>query len=268
MPELIPVFKTHGSLGKSILTAEDERDKKGIVLSAVKENSPVSIFTLAQQYNLDKLVVCDDSFLNFPTLYKTSNKRKIQLVFGVNLTICNNVTEKNDDGLLSNCKVSVYMKNSKAYQDLLKLHNAINAEKENFYYTPRGDWKILQKYWTNNLKLVIGPYNSFLERNLLDNGNCVPEFGKIKPLFMFSKMELPFDEILINKIQEFSKSNNFECMECHPIYYYKNSHFKFYQNLRCISNRAKFNAPDIDYLCSDRFSFESYLNKKKMYDWK
>ena len=171
---IIPIFKTQGSIGRSLLTAENEDE--------IIENSPVSIFALAHKFNLDKLVVIDNSFLEFPRLYKTCNEKNIQLIFGLNFTLCNDISQKNDESLLSNCEVSVLMKNSEGYKDLIKLNDAINGNADGFYYETRGDYSILKSHLSNNLQLLIPPHNNFLERNLIYNGKVIPDFGKIKPI--------------------------------------------------------------------------------------
>ena len=74
------IWKTHASVGKSILTYEDEED--------ISESAPVSIIAIAKKHNLKQLVVIENSFLSFPSLYKSCNKHDIQLIFGLNFNIC------------------------------------------------------------------------------------------------------------------------------------------------------------------------------------
>jgi len=250
---IIPIFKTEASIARSILTVEDIDD--------IKENQPVSIFAIAKKHDLKQLIICDDNFINFPTLYKTCEKRKIHLIFGCNFTICNDVVDKSDQSLFSNCKVTVLMKNSQGYKDLIKLHNIINGNSDNFYYTARGQWEMIQDYWTENLELVMPSYDNFLHINLLENGTCVPKLGKIKPVISFSNQDVPYDMVLSPKLQEFAANNKLECQEVHNIYYYLDNHYKYYNTVRCINNRTKFNCPNVNYLSSNEFSFESYLKK-------
>ena len=250
---MIPIFKTEASVSKSILTVEDT--------DVIKENYPVSIFGILKKYDIKELIVCDDNFINFPQLYKGCNKRNINFIFGCNFNICNDEKEKTEESLSSNCKVSVLIKNSQGYKDLLKLHNAINGNADGFYYTTRGSWKIIQDYWTENLELVLPSYDNFLHKNLLENGNAVPDFGKIKPTILYSWQDVAFDMVLSPKLQQFAANNNFEFQECHNIYYYLDSHFKYFNIARCINERTKFDCPNIDFLSSSGFSFESYLRK-------
>jgi DNA polymerase III alpha subunit len=247
------VFKTHCSLGRSILSIEDE-DK-------ITDDSPASIIAVAKTHNLNKLFVVEDSFLGFPKLYKYCNKNDIQLIFGINFILCNNVNDKDEKSFLSEHKISVVMKNSQGYKDLIKLHDAINGNIDNFYYISRGDFKIIQDNWSDNLELVIPPFDNFIHKNYLCNGNCLPELGKIKPKLTLANMNLPWNDILNKKLLEYAKNNNYEINEIHPVYYYRKSDFKAYCIFRAIDNRAKFPNPNINYFCSDAFSFEEYYNK-------
>lgn len=250
---MFPIFKTHGSLGRSILSYEHEYE--------IKDDAPVSIFAIAKQNHLGALTVIEDSFLSFPKLYKGCNKNDIQLIFGINFTLCNNSAQKDDDSLLSESKVSVLMKNSQGYKDLIRLHDAINTNVDTFYYIPRGDFSILKQYWTENLELVIPPFDGFIHKNLLNNGKVLPNFGKIKPTITFANMELPWNNILNEAIIKYAKTNKFELEEVHPTYYYKNADFKQYLIFRAINNRKNFDNPGLDFFSSDTFSFESYCNK-------
>lgn len=251
--KILPIFSTQGSVGKSILTSEDEIE--------ISNDSPTSILAIAKKENLEEIVVIDNSFLDFVKLYKGTSKYKIKLLFGINFTICNDVKDKTDKSLFTNSKVSVLMKNSKGYTDLIKLNDAINANVENFYYEPRGDWEILKKYYTENLEILIPSYDNFIHKNLLQNGKCIPDFGKIKPIMCYSNMELPFDEILTNGIKRYSENNKLKSIETHPIYYYNYSDFKSYMIFRTIQERSQFSKPDVEFLCSNNFCWEGFKNK-------
>lgn len=253
MNNIIPLFSSQGSICRSLLTCEDETE--------IKDNSPVSIFAIAAQYGLNKLVVTDNSFLEFPRLYKHCNKYNIQLIFGLNLNICNNAQDKTESSLLSNCKVSVLMKNSEGYRDLIKLNNAFNAQKETFYYESRNDYNALKSHCTDNLQLLIPPHNNFLEKNLIFNGSALPDLGTIKPIMTYCDIELPYTQVVNPAIKQYAKENKYELQEVQPIYYMNRTDFRPYSVLRCISDRTKFNSPNINYMSSAEFCWESYLEK-------
>lgn len=253
MNNIIPIFKTHGSIGRSIITYEDETE--------INELAPVSVISIAKKHNLNKIVIIENNFTSFPELYKNCDKHNIHLIFGLSMVVCNNVKIQDEDSLLSNSKISVLMKNSEGYEDLIRMNDAMNADKNNFYYTPRGDFNIVKNNMTNNLQLIIGPYDSFIHKNLLEFGNCIPNLNGLKPIFTYASMSLPYDDLLIEATLNYAKNNNFETQEVHPIYYYDKASFRAYTTFRCINNRSEFAAPNVDFLCSDEFCWESYENK-------
>ena len=255
MKNIIPVFKTEGSLMRSLFSVEDAKNE-------IPEFGQISIMSVAKNHDLKEITVCDDYFVSFPSLYKKCKKNGVNLIFGCNFTVCNDVLDKTEKSLYSNCKVSVFIKNSDGYKDLLNLHNKIKTSAENFYYSPRADWKMISSLMTKNLKLVFPSYDNFIHKNLLNNGECVPIFkNNLEPVFFYSNQDLPYDSILTNAIKEYCIKNSFEMQEVHNCYYYKPSDFKSYVLMRCFENRSRFKKPEIDFLCSDDFSFQSYLNK-------
>jgi DNA polymerase III alpha subunit len=254
--QIIPIWKTHASVGKSILTYEDEED--------ISDSAPVSVIAIAKKHNLKQLIVIDNSFLAFPNLYKACKKHEIQLIFGLNFTICNDVAQKDEASLSNNCRVSVLMKNSNGYKDLIKLNDAINGSSESFYYTPRGDWNVIKKYMTDNLLLMIPPHNNFIHINLLRNGKSIPDFGNLKPIMTFCNIELPYTQILNPAIKTYAQNNNFELQEVWPVYYYKKDDFKAYSTFRAIHEREKFNSPNIDFFTNPEFCIESYLERSNL----
>lgn len=253
--EILPIWKTNSSIGKSIITAEDELE--------IKSDSPVSLFAICRKYNLKKIVVLDDYFSGFPQLFKLSKKYDIQLIYGLNFTLCNDVSKKDEESKKSNCKISVLMKNSNGYTDLIKFHDAVNANAENFYYTPRADYSVLNNI-TYNLQLLIPPYDNFIHNNLLCNGCSIPQFGKLKPIFTYCNIELPYTQVLNPTIKNYSKNNGCECVEVWPINYYRKEDFKQYMVYRCINNRSKFSKPELDFLSSNEFCWQSYCDKNNI----
>ena len=65
---MIPLFKTHYSIGKSILNIED-------------------IFDIQKQHDLKEIVVVEDSFYGFRSLNKEAIKNNVKLIFGIRLSV-------------------------------------------------------------------------------------------------------------------------------------------------------------------------------------
>lgn len=246
-----PIFQTHASLGKSLLTLDKEDDISG--------DSTVSIVALAKKYKLPEVTILDDCFTLFIEAYK--NLADItKLNYGINFQICADAKDLTDDSLKTQSKISVLMRNSDGYKDLIKLYSAAHT-KETFYYTGRLDWRILKEKWTDNLMLILPFYDSFIHKNLLQNGGCVPDFSDTRPILTYAKMELPFDEILEENVRKYAQSTNFELAEVHPVCYYAREDFKAFSVRKAISLRSSFDRPNKDYFCSDEFCWESYCEK-------
>lgn len=262
MNNIIPIFKTHGSLGRANITAWGKKDYKkddGNYDWPIPESSPVSIGGIVEKYKLDKVVVIDDSFLSLPGLH--SLLKENQLIFGVNFICCQDAKDKSEASLKTEHKISILMKNGPGYQDLVKIHNLVHTNQDYFYYRTRIDFNILKENWTDNLLLLIPPYDNFIHKNSLYDSVCVPDFGQIKPIMTFARMNLPFDYLLEDSIKKYAESFKYELMECHPVYYFSEWDIKPYMNFRAIENRGTFVNPELGDFCSPDFSWESYCKK-------
>lgn len=252
--DIIPIFTSDGSISKSILTSDESAE--------IKDDAPVSIWSIAKEFNIDPVVILETSMVNFISHYKNAQKLGKQLIFGCRFRIVNDNYDLSEDSMKTESCVSVFMKNSNGYRDLIRLYSAINANKDTFYYYPRGSWKLLQKYWTDNLLMLIPFYSSFITKNTLNYGyRCVPEFGKIRPVFVLESHELPFDEILREKTIHYANENKLEVIEGSSIYYFKDSDSRQYQVFRAIHERSSFQKPELSYFCQNTFSHESYLKR-------
>ncbi len=264
---ILPIFKTHGSLGKSILMTygekEAEKDKDGKTLITewpISESGPISIVGIIKKHKLENITIIDDTFLSFPQIYKELGKIT-NVVFGINLIVAQDAKDKSEKSQKTESKISILMKNSDGYKDLLRIHNLIHTSEDYFYYHYRCDWNILKELWTDNLALIIPPYDNFIHLNSFTDYNCIPDFGKIKPIMTIARMELPIDDLLSEVIKKYALNNKFDLQEVHPVYYYKDSDIKAYMNYRCINGRAQFSKPEINGFCSPYFSFEAYCRK-------
>lgn len=260
---LIPLFVSDASLGKSILTTDEAKD--------IKDDAPVSIFSIAKTHHLEQIYLCENSFVSFNSAYKQADKLNKQLIFGIKFIITKDPLNKEDKSKLSDSNVIVWMKNSDGYYDLIKLFTAIHGNADNYFWSKfdfksfyRGTWKILQEYVTDNLLLTIPFYDSFLHKNLLTYGAmAVPEFGKLMPTFILEEHGLPFDSLVQKQVLEYVKENKFETINAHSIFYYRKSDCKAFQIFKCINERTKYDSPDANHFSSNEFSFESYLERMK-----
>ena len=245
----LPVFKSHYSLGRSILTLLNEEDDDRI--------KPASIIKLCKKNDFKKLCLVEDSMSGFLEAYINSKEAGIELMFGLRLSICPDMNEKDEESVKNSSKYIVFCLNSDGYKDLIKIHDL--ASKDGFYYKPRIDFKNLKKLWTNNLKLCVPFYDSFIHNNILLGGVSIPEFDFTKSTVFFTEDNgLPFDDLLLEGVSSFADSEGHEVVQTKSIFYENKEDFKAYLTFRCINNRSTLNKPQLEHMTSDEFCLESW----------
>lgn len=247
---MIPLFKTHYSINRSILTAEEA--------GTSSINGPKSIIDIAIENKLDRIFLCEDSMSGFIQQYSCLTKAKIKMIFGLRLTILDNMDDKTPESLHKESKIIVVAKNNEGYKKLIKLSSSASCR--GFYYEGRLDWKELHQLWSGDLSLCVPFYDSFLFKNALTFSSCKPYFGNIKPIFFKESHGLPFDRLISDKIDNFTKGQ-YETLNTHSIYYEKDQDFAAFMSFKCIGGRTTLSKPNLEQMCSNEFSFESYLRK-------
>jgi len=245
----IPIFTSHYSIGKSILTL-------GSPEKEIRNDSSISIFSIAKINNLSEIFLLETSFSGFVEAYNNSNTSNIPFRFGIKLLICNDINDKSNESLKTECKVNLWIKNNKGYSDLIKIYSL--AATNGFYYEPRLDWKTLEKMLTENIVLTIPFYDSFLFNNNLKRHTCLPSIDFSNIFFHIENHELPFTQLITNQVQNFSKN----IINSHSIYYYSEDDLEAYMTFRCATNperRTLLTEPNLEHFGSNKFSFESYL---------
>jgi DNA polymerase III subunit alpha len=251
MYKVLPLFKSHYSLGKSILTLEEPVDKKGKPV----ENS---IFHLLKTNNLDTLVLVEDNVSGLLQASKVADESKIKLVFGVRITVVEDMLEKGEEALKKIAKYIVFVKNPAGYKRLIKIWSS--AAKEGFYYEPRIDFKTLQSLWDDkNLMLAIPFYDSFLYLNSYESHIHVPNFNFTKPVILSEDNNMPFDDMLAEKVQKFAKDNKLDLIPAQSIFYNEHKDYLAYITFRCIHNRTTIEKPELQHMASNEFCFEKWI---------
>ena len=254
MSGILPLLKSHYSFGRSVLTLEDTEE--------IADNKPDSIIAICKQNDLKEVFLVEDSLSGFMEAYTNFSENNIKLNFGLRLTFCRDMEEKNEDSLNGSCKYVIFVKNTNGYKRLIKIFT--KAYKNGYYYTPRIDFKNLKQDWDNSDLLLCVPfYDSFLYRNLLTNAICIPDCSFTDPVFFLEKNDLPFDPILKKQIVKYCTENKYEIIKTKSIYYLKEDDFKSYLTFRCINNRSALDKPQLDHMCSNKFSFESWFKQNE-----
>lgn len=247
----IPLFKSHYSLGKSILTLS----KAG----SSSDYEPSSIIDIALKLKLDKVYLVEDSISGFLEAYKSCEEVKIDLRFGLRLTICDDINNKTAESKDKEHKVIIFIKNAEGYKDLIKI--STTASTTGFYYYPRIDCKKLKELWNEaNLIMAIPFYDSYVFKNNLTYSICVPDFNFCRPVYFIENNNLPFDSIVKRKIEEIVTDTE-SIFKCQSIYYENKEDFLTYLTFRCISNRTTLNKPNLDHFSSNEFCAESFKEK-------
>ena len=248
LSNMVPLFKSHYSIGKSILRLD--------LKSFEKENSN-NIFYIAKKHNLKNIVLLEDSMTGFLEAFNNSQKLGFNLIFGLRLNICqdNKIESTNQSS-----KILVFSKNAKGCKDLSTLYSKYNCDLSQCL-----DLQSLSELLTKNLYISIPFYDSFLYYNYFYFNSLVLDFKQYKPTFFIENNNLPFDSLLESVVLNYCKKNDFDHFSCKSIFYNSRSDFRAYQTYKCICGRsfssrnATIENPRLDHCASDDFSFESYF---------
>ncbi len=239
---MLPLFKSHYSIGKSILTL-NHPDK-------FEEGGSDSVFKIAQDHDLEQVILVEDSLTGFLEAKKVSDELEKQLIFGLRISIKNG----------SEHKVIVFAKNSKGVKLLNKIYSTKNSSKEkNFSINDLAD-----NWDEESLALVIPFYDSLIFNNLMTFAGCIPEFEFTSPTFFLEDSNLPFDKIIKDKVVEYCKKNKLKTETSKTILYKDYKDFDAWLTYKIATNR-KFGrnqslyCPNFDHLGSNEFCFESFL---------
>ena len=242
---MVPLFTSHYSIGKSILTLDNPKKEK--------EGGARSIFSIAKENNLNQVCLVENSMTGFPQALTVSREVGIQLIFGLQLSICE-----------QNHKVIIFAKNSAGCRKLNEIYSkAFSGDGE--CICP----KDLVKMWTpKNLSLAIPFYDSFIYKNTMSFENCTPELGELSPVFFIENNNLPFDQMLKEKVNAYTEAFGFQTEEVKSIFYEKKSDVDALQTYKCITSRkfgkSSLSKPNLDHFGSDEFSFESFLDHERI----
>tara|TARA_R100000008_G_scaffold67884_1_gene44988 strand:+ start:7520 stop:8284 length:765 start_codon:yes stop_codon:yes gene_type:complete len=249
MDEIIPIFKSHYSLGRSILTLNPPKDPSEI-------DSSDSVFDICSDLGLREMFLVDDNMTGFLEAYTNAESLKVKLIFGLRLTFCPDALNKSEEGRHHSYKNIIFAKNAAGYRQLIKIYTF--AAQEGFYYEPRIDFSHLKPLWTNDLLMAVPFYDSFLYNNKYTDSQCVPDFSFCDPIFFIEDNDVLLDKDMQRRVKDFC-DNTYATQKTKSIYYRDKKDFSAYLTFRCINKRTTVDKPNFDGMCSDRFCYESYL---------
>lgn len=250
----LPLFKTHYSVGKSILTLNKPTGKE--------DSYPYSVFDMLIPNKIDTLVLVEDSVSGLLEASKMCKENKVNLVFGLRLSITMDMNAKSEENLKDKAKYIIFAKNYAGYENLIKIWSA--AAGAGFYYEPVIDFKTLKTLWNPlNLKLTVPFYDSFIFMNTLESHRHVPDFSFTKPTFLIEENGMPFDALVAKKVGEYCDMNDMSRLKAQSIFYKKPSDFLAYVTFRCIHNRTTIQKPNLEHMSSDEFNFNKWLKENQ-----
>lgn len=245
----IPLFKSHYSIRRSILTLE----KSG----KSAENEPASIFDIAKKNNLDTVFIVDDSIGSMKIAYETAESENIKMIWGLRITCCDDSLSKDPEIKNTYHKIIIAPRNKIGYTNLIELYSY--AAKDGFLSVPRVCEKILNKYSLDNIKIMIPFYDSFIFNNMVYGHSCLFSYEKYNSIFFIEESYLQFDKIVKDAVMSLGVKTE----KARSVYYEKRQDFLPYLTYRCFTNfplRTVVTKPDLDFFSSNEFCFENLTN--------
>jgi len=265
--KVLPFFKSHYSLGKSILTLEKPHEaKKGEEDKDENKIHPDSIIEICKENGMDKFFLIDDNISGFLQGKINAEDNDLQMIFGIRLTVLDDASVKEDESKKKESKIILIAKNAEGYKDLVKIWS--DAARDGFYYTPRTDKKKLERLCSDNIMCVVPFYDSFLYNNNFKMNQCNPDWlYTFKPenvRFAIEDNDLPFDDLLRDIVVSWVDAyGHHEIIDVKSIYYKDRKDLIPYATFRCIHNRSILSRPNLDHFCSNEFSFEAWRKQNE-----
>jgi DNA polymerase III alpha subunit len=232
---VIPLFKTHASISRSILKNED-------------------ILDIQKEYSLERIVAVEDSFYGFRELNAKLLERKAQLIFGIRLPVVQNT---NDD--LSS-KLVFFAKNNDGAKQIKKLYTKAScSDSGNLVLAD------LKEDEFSQTTVAVPFYDSFVYQNIFHFGMCEIDLRRFSHFFFEEYNDHPFDHMISAQLKEVAGKN---ILAAKSIYYRNREDitaFQFYKST-CSRSGGKppsFGNPQLEHFCSAEFCWESYLEKTK-----
>jgi hypothetical protein len=92
---------------------------------------------------------------------------------------------------------------------------------------------------------------------------CIPDFKFTKPTLFIEDSDLPFDEILMEKVSAFAQRAELRMEQVKSIYYKNREDFEAWQTYKCLCNRSfgkqqSLSNPNLNHCGSDSFCWQAF----------
>jgi len=252
---MIPLFKSHYSIGKSILTL-DAPEK-------VKKGGADSIIDIALDAGLKQIVLIEDTMHGFLEAKKRCSENDLQLIFGFRTNMCQEYEVESDR--VPSHKIIIFAKNDSGVKKLYKIYSYIHCDQQN-----KITEKDLKRFWVKkDLTMAIPFYDSFVyENNFKYQANFMHNLTYYDPLFFIEENGLPVDALLKEAVEGFALVNNFKTQKTKSVYYRNREDLPAFQTYKMITSRsfnrkASIHSPNLNGCGSEEFCMESWLEETK-----
>jgi DNA polymerase III alpha subunit len=246
---MLALFKSHYSIGKSILTL-NHPDKQ-------KDGGPQSVFSICD--SSDEIILVEDSLVGFLQAQKTAESLNKKIIFGLRVSCSHEDFSKESKDCVH--KIIIFAKTDSGCKLLNKIYSEAFCNNEGVVNLPKlkSDWN------EDHLMMAVPFYDSFVFMNNFHFCNCIPDFSFAQPTFLIEENDLPFDQDLKQKVLDYCSKNSYDHELSKSIYYKNRSDFEAYQTYKCICSKKfkqrTLHVPNFDHLASPEFCYESYLEK-------
>jgi len=252
---ITPVFTSTYSIGGHSLLTLDEPEKS-------KPGGALSVFDLTKRGNLTQVVLEDRKIDGFLQAYKSAKAAKVQLIYGLRLTVCADAAQKDPASAKTESAISVFCRNTQGYHDLLRLWSRA-ATIGHYDGRARADWAMVRELWTDNLVLALPFFSSFLAVNTLTFNRVVPQLPSGIKHWVCDEVDgggLPFSPLIRAAVQGYVKDSGglAEVWPVKSVRYAEPGDFKALMVLRCLAEKSSFDKPEVPHLSSPLFSFAAY----------
>ena len=253
--DITPLFSTTCSFGDGGIFTLDkagEKEKNGHI------HGPVSICDLAKQNDLKRIYLVESKPSGFMQAVKNFAAINCVPHFGYKVIICEDINDKSEASFKTESKVVIWpaRDTAKVYEKLIKV--ITKAATDGFYYQPRLDWKTLKGMWDEDFMLSLPFYSSFLAKNSLTFATISPDLP-CKPLVMREiGQDLPIDMVINRAVDKYIEQSKADVDNVKTIYYKMREDAKKFLVYRCILGRKTWDKPNMEFMCSKEFSWESY----------
>lgn len=251
---MTPLFKSHYSIGKSILTLNEPSESNG---------SSDSVFDIVQENNLSEVVMVEDSFMGFLQANKVSKSMGVNFRFGLRIDIVDESFDPEDKKTPKH-KLIVFAKNAEGCKCLFKIYSKVKSSDVNAITLTD-----LRSFWDlEHLDLAVPFYDSFLFCNLFLFNSFVVDLSYFSPNFFVEDNGLPFDFMLQDNIKSYTLNNSYPAHKTKSIFYKNRKDFEAFLTYKLICSRSSFASrksslekPNLDHMGSKEFCYESFLEQ-------